>query len=64
MKLVAVGITMFLGYVFLTGWALMIAVGIIHAEWIIACPTINFYWACIIAFFLRLAFYTFSGSGN
>lgn len=41
----------------LTGWAFMMAVGVVHHEWISACPTIGFFWACLIAFFIRLALF-------
>ncbi len=38
------------------GWALMLAVGIIHSEWIPALPTIGYWWAVLIVFLLSGSF--------
>lgn len=35
------------------GWLLMLAVGVVHHEWIPACPTIGIWWACILSACLR-----------
>lgn len=37
----------------LTGWFLMLAVGVIHHEWIRACPTIGYWWAALLSGLLR-----------
>ncbi len=39
------------------GWMFMIAVGIVHHEWIRACPTIGFGWAVLIGALFRGAFF-------
>lgn len=46
----------------LAGWAFMLAVGVIHHEWIPTCPTIGFWWSLVLAFLLRLALASPSGS--
>lgn len=38
---------------FLYGLFFMLAVGVIHAEWIHTLPTIGFWWAVLISFLLR-----------
>lgn len=35
------------------GWYLMLAAGVIHAEWIHQLPTLGYWWAVLIAFLLR-----------
>ncbi len=40
----------------LRGWWLMLGVGIAHAEWISALPTIGYWWACLLAALLCAAF--------
>lgn len=37
----------------LTGWMFMLAVGVVHHEWISKCPTIGFFWACVLSSLLR-----------
>jgi Na+-driven multidrug efflux pump len=44
------------------GWLLMLAVGIAHAEWVPALPTIGYWWAVLLAMLLRGAFMPFKGS--
>jgi hypothetical protein len=39
----------------LNGWMFMLAVGITHHEWWPALPTIGYWWACVIAGFIRAA---------
>ncbi len=34
---------------FLRGWLLMLAVGVIHHEWIPVCPTLSYGWALLLA---------------
>lgn len=57
MKIFMITLLMFLGYVLLTGWALMMAIGVVHHEWIPACPTIGFGWSIMLAFFVRLSMF-------
>jgi len=38
------------------GFELMLAVGIIHAEWIPALPTVGYWWACLVVLLLRGTF--------
>ena len=40
------------------GWAFMLAVGVVHHEWIRQCPTIGFWWSVILASLVRSALYT------
>jgi len=37
------------------GWYLMLAVGIVHHEWIRSCPTLGYWWAVAICALLRAA---------
>lgn len=37
----------------ITGWYLMLAVGIAHAEWLHKLPTIGFWWSVLIVMLLR-----------
>lgn len=37
------------------GWYLMLAVGIVHHEWIRSCPTIGYGWAVLLAVLVRSA---------
>lgn len=37
------------------GWEFMLAIGLIHHEWIPSCPTIGFWWSVLISFLLRTA---------
>ena len=39
-------------------WLFMLAVGVIHHEWIESCPTIGFWWAILVAALLRGALST------
>jgi hypothetical protein len=41
----------------MAGWAFMLAVGVIHHEWIPACPTIGYWSAVILAALVRSALY-------
>jgi hypothetical protein len=49
-----------LGYatilMFTSAWSLMIAVGVVHHEWIVQCPTIGFGWALLLTLFIRSIF--------
>ena len=46
----------------LAGLWLMLAVGIIHHEWIRQCPTIGYWWAVLLVGLLRPALSTATGS--
>lgn len=37
----------------LTGWFLMLAIGVVHHEWIRSCPTIGYWWAALLSGLLR-----------
>jgi hypothetical protein len=37
----------------LTGWILMLAVGVAHAEWIRQLPTIGYWWAVVLVALTR-----------
>lgn len=37
----------------LTGFFLMLAVGVVHHEWIPSCPTIGYWWAALLSGLLR-----------
>lgn len=39
-----------------SGWLFMLAVGIVHHEWIPACPTIGFWWSLVLVVLLRWVF--------
>lgn len=41
---------------FSNGWLFMLAVGIIHAEWIPALPTIGYWWAVLVVYLLSGVF--------
>ena len=41
----------------LFGLFLMLAVGVVHHEWIAACPTIGYWWAVVLVFLIRAALY-------
>lgn len=45
-----------IGITFYTGWMFMLAVGVIHHEWIHKLPTLGYWWSVIIAGLLRAAF--------
>jgi hypothetical protein len=55
---VLAGLTLSAAFSLLGGWALMLAVGVIHHEWIPQCPTIGYPWAVLLALLIRLALYT------
>lgn len=38
------------------GWALMLAVGVIHAEWVRQLPTVGYWWAVLLVALLRGVF--------
>lgn len=38
------------------GWELMLAVGLAHAEWVPALPTIGYWWAVLLILLLRGTF--------
>lgn len=40
----------------LAGWLFMLAVGVVHHEWIPQCPTIGFTWSVVLVALLRGAF--------
>lgn len=48
----------------LGGWALMLAVGVVHSEWIPQCPTIPFGPAIVVSLLLRAALYSPPSSGS
>ena len=62
----AVLAALFLSAVFglVAGWALMLAVGVIHHEWITSCPTIGYWWAVLLACLLRGALYQLPSGGG
>lgn len=35
----------------------MLAVGVVHHEWIASCPTIGYWWAVVLIFLIRAALY-------
>lgn len=37
------------------GWYLMLAVGVVHHEWIAGCPTIGYWWSVLLSVLLRSA---------
>lgn len=37
------------------GWYLMLAVGIVHHEWIRSCPTVGYWWAVALCALVRSA---------
>lgn len=39
----------------LGGWLLMLAVGVIHHEWIHSCPTIGFGWSVLLSSLIKAA---------
>lgn len=39
-----------------SGWMLMLAVGVAHAEWIRVLPTIGYWWAVLLVLLLRGVF--------
>jgi hypothetical protein len=41
------------GSALLGGWELMLAVGVIHAEWIRQLPTVGYWWAVLVVYLLR-----------
>lgn len=41
---------------FYGAWMFMLAVGVIHHEWIPACPTIGFWWALLLCGLIRSSF--------
>lgn len=45
----------FVGRWLFGGLWLMLAVGVVHHEWLPACPTIGFWWAVLLAALLRMA---------
>jgi len=51
-------------YSLAAGWALMLAIGVIHHEWIPQCPTIGYWWAVLLALLIRMALHTFGGSSS
>ena len=43
-------------FAFLTGWAFMLAVQTAHDHWLPVVPTIGYWWAVLLMFFIRVAF--------
>jgi hypothetical protein len=43
------------GHSLFAGLWFMLAVGVIHHEWIAQCPTIGYWWAVLVAYLLRVA---------
>ena len=43
-------------HILIGGLWFMLAVGVIHHEWIAQCPTIGYWWAVLLASLLRSAF--------
>lgn len=62
--LVLIGIAIDAVYSLLAGWALMLAVGVIHHEWIEQCPTIGYWWAVVLAFLLRSALHVIDSTSK
>lgn len=58
MKAALIIVALQLALAALGGWALMLAVGIVHHEWITACPTIPFAPAIILSALLRAALFS------
>jgi hypothetical protein len=52
--IIAVELVMFL----VAGWAFMLAIGVIHHEWIRSCPTIGYWWSVLLASLIRTALYS------
>lgn len=46
----------------LGGFMFMLAVGVVHHEWIAACPTIGYGWSVLLAALLRGAMYANSST--
>jgi hypothetical protein len=59
-----IGVALSCLYALAAGWALMLAVGVIRAEWLPACPTIGYWPAVAVAVLLRLALHTVSAGGE
>lgn len=49
-----------LGAAFIRGLWLMLAIGIVHHEWIPACPTIGYSWSVVLAGLLTAALFPIS----
>jgi len=62
--LVLLGLALSAAYSLAAGWALMLAVGVIHHEWIAQCPTIGYWWAVLLALLIRMALHTVSASAG
>lgn len=46
------------------GFLFMLAVGIVHHEWITQCPTIGYWWAVLITGLLRMTFVSTSSTDD
>lgn len=64
MAIILMSFILSLFYSLLGGWFLMLAVGIIHHEWIPTCPTIGYGWAVLLAMCIRGALFVFSDNNN
>lgn len=53
-----------IAYSIFAGWAFMLAIGLVHHEWIPACPTIGYWPAVGIALLLRWAFVSLPSAGS
>jgi hypothetical protein len=59
-----IGLAVSCAFSAVAGWALMLAVGVVHHEWIPTCPTIGFWWAALLALLVRLALHQAHTSGG
>lgn len=48
-------LTQSIGNSLFAGLWMMLAVGVVHHEWIVQCPTIGYWWAVLLAYLLRTA---------
>ena len=47
-----------MAHILINGLWLMLAIGVIHHEWIAECPTLGYWWAVLLASLLRSALAT------
>lgn len=64
LKTVIVFILTYSAFCLLAGWSMMLAIGIVHHEWIPQCPTIGFWWAVLLSGLLRASLYQIDFSGK
>jgi hypothetical protein len=61
--LILLGVVVRFIYSLIGGIFLMLAIGIIHHEWIHPCPTIGYWWAVLLSFLIGMGV-TFEASLN